>query len=118
MLQLCRLLVLALITAAIGTACSHTTSADPQNATDRLVEVWIAEGHPSEQMPAPAGFTVTPSGAYGIVRASKRLSLKHHWACYRDGSSYYIYDTFGRAVSARDARRHGVKINGMTGSIE
>lgn len=118
MLHHCRLLALALIAAAIGTACSHTTSADPENATNQLVEVWIAEGHPPEQMPAPPGFTVTPSGAYGIVRASKRLSLKHNWACYQDGSNYYIYDTFGSAVSAKNARRYGVKINGVTGSLE
>ena len=118
MLHHCRLLVLALITAAIGTACSHTTSAAPENAPDRLVEVWIAEGHPPEQMPTPPGFKLTPSDAYDIVRASKRLSLKHNWACYRDGSNYYIYDTFGSAVSAKNARRHSVKINGVTGSLE
>jgi hypothetical protein len=83
-----------------------------------LTEVWVKDGYPPADMPAPPGFEVTPWGAYHAVIKSKRLSLKHQWAWYRDDSSYYIFDTFGRSSSAKNAIRYGVKVNGLTGALE
>src|SRR5688500_12078002 len=77
----------------------------------QLVRVWGPRESP-EDSPAPPGFKVTPSGAYRAVADSHRLSLKHHWASYRDDHHYYVFDTFITKATPKDALRHGVRING------
>ena len=87
-------------------------------AADDLVKVWAEQGYPPVELPAPAGFQVTPRDAYIAASRSKRLSLKHRWACYRDDSSYYVFDTFCRSATAKNALQYGVKVDGVSGSLD
>jgi hypothetical protein len=69
-------------------------------------------------MLAPASFVINPRDAYIRVASSRRLSLKHRWFCFRDEVFYYVADSFGREISARTARRHGIRVHGITGELE
>ena len=106
----------------IGVSCMHgkraVSGAHEFVAADDLIEVWAGEGYPPVELPAPLGFQVTPWGAYSAAIKSRRLSLKHRWACYRDGSSYYIFDTFCRDITAKNALQYGVKVNGVSGLLD
>ena len=126
-----RIVLVLLVCAGCGIVVSCST--DTKNvaaknkavAEDDLIEVWVKRGNdaskdaPPKSLAAPPGFKVTPWEAYRAVEESPwRLSLKHIWACYRDNTHYYIYDTYLNAPSAKNARRLGVKVNGMTGALD
>ncbi len=108
--------ILASLTLSLGaTSCAVSTNGKPQAM---LIEVWKSASWPPAQMPAPEGFKVTPREAYRAVADSQKLSVKHKWSCYRDGSHYYIADTFGELAPTRTAALHGIKVNGVSGAIE
>lgn len=83
-----------------------------------IVQVWIKKGWPPEKHQTPQGFHVSPFQAFTAVAKSKKLSLKHHWVCYRDDKFYYIADTFGKTIDASNVVKQGIRINGQTGKIE
>lgn len=64
----------------------------------------------------PQGFRVTPQDACNTVKRSRRLPLKHAWACYADSRYYYVHNAFW-GTGAREALRIGVRIDGQTGKI-
>ncbi len=78
--------------------------------------VWTQPTAPPSDLPAPDGFTVSPSRAYSAVWDSRALSLKHVWHIYADSRYYYVHDTF-LGDSPRRALAQGVRIDGQTGEI-
>jgi hypothetical protein len=78
--------------------------------------VWTQPGSPPVELAAPAGFTISPAQAYDAVHAARIFSLKHQWSIYADAQNYYVHDTF-LGDSPREAFRHGVRIDGKTGTI-
>jgi len=78
--------------------------------------VWMQSGAPPADLPAPAGFAVSPSQAYSTVWDSRRLSLKHVWHIYADSRYYYVHDIF-LGDSPGWALALGVRVDGQTGKI-
>jgi hypothetical protein len=83
-----------------------------------IIQVWTKNNWPPENHQTFQEFYISPRQAYRAVAKSRRLSLKHHWVCYRDDKFYYIADTFGKNIDASNVVKYGLKINGVTGLIE
>jgi hypothetical protein len=79
--------------------------------------VWAKPAPPPANMPAPTGFTVTPTEAFSIALHSGIISQMHFYHIYAGSGYYYVLDTF-YGDSARRAYTQGVCINGQTGAIE
>jgi hypothetical protein len=79
--------------------------------------VWAQPAPPPANMPAPVGFTVTPTEAFSIALHSGIISPMHFYHIYADSGHYYVLDIF-HGDSGRRAYGQGVRINGQTGAIE
>ena len=99
-----------LLSVCVFLGCAFVTTKAEQSLTKLL------EGIPPKEMPAPAGFNITPYVAHEIVWDSKKLSLKHVWACYADSRYYYFTDTFFGTSKSR-AYKVGVRVDGVSGLI-
>ena len=84
--------------------------------TSELYPVWTGTSRVPESQPAPAGFKITPHQANQRVWDARRLSLKHIWHIYADGSDYYVFDSFLRSDSKM--AQHGLIVDGQTGEIK
>jgi len=98
-----------------GISCISNPNKEPEHM---LIEVWTQPGWPPEDLPPPDTFKLSPNAAFAAAARSRKLSLKHQWFCFRDDRYYYIADAFGRTVSAQAARRHGVCVDGQTGTLK
>ena len=81
-----------------------------------LRAVWTQPTRPPIDLPAPAGFSVTPAHALAVTRSSRMLSQKHIWHIYADSRYYYVHDTF-LSESPKRVYAQGVRIDGQTGEI-
>lgn len=78
--------------------------------------LWTQSTPPPVELPAPAGFRVTPAQAYARACQSDMISLKHGWHIYADSRYYYVLDIYWGS-SVQRANNQGVRIDGQTGAI-
>jgi hypothetical protein len=107
-----------LVLGTVFTACVSCVPLSTGDEKSMLTEVWTKDGWPPADMPPPAGFQITPRGAFEIVAKGKKLSLKHKWVCYRNETHYFIADVFAQSIDAKNALKYGARVNGVTGALE
>ena len=84
--------------------------------TGDINPVWTGKEKVPRAHPAPEGFKVSPYEANQAVWDTRRLSLKHVWHIYADGSNYYIIDSFLKSNSR--IANSGIIVDGQTGKIK
>jgi len=107
-----------LVLALVLTSSTMNAAESKERGAVEIVEVWTKKGWPPEDYPTPNGFRISPFQAFRAVAQSKRLSLKHNWFCFRDSQFYYIADSFEKSISAKNAVKHGIRIDGDTGQLK
>ena len=78
--------------------------------------IWVGQQRVPLNYPTPQGFKITPHEAELQVWNARRLSLKHIWHIYSDGSDYHIVDSF--LGSNTKQAKGGVIVDGQTGRIK
>jgi uncharacterized iron-regulated membrane protein len=84
--------------------------------TNDITPVWTGKGNVPREHPTPEGFHISPYEANQAVWEARRLSLKHIWHIYADGSNYYVVDSFLKSNSR--IAESGVIVDGQTGKIK
>lgn len=83
--------------------------------------VWRGDirSFPSSGLDTPRGFRVSPADSYSLLLET-RPGISGEWACYRDRGNYYWSFIAGKKEDEAGlyAVRHGVAVNGMTGSVD
>lgn len=90
-------------------------------SSSRLKLVWRGDiqSFPSSGLDTPSGFKVSPADSYSLLMEA-RPGISGEWACYHDRDNYYWSFIAGKQEDEAGlyAVRHGVAVNGMTGSVD